>query len=397
MQHRSVVPWLELASKLAQQALWLSRDRLFASRLAVRDGIPTRVEDIDPAWLGEALSSDFPGLEVTSCRLEGGHSGTTTRERIGFDVAGPSRPADLPEHLFIKITPVSLGTKVFAGLFGLGRSEVRFYDEIARDVPIAIPRHFCARSAAHGGRFILLLEDLAARGCRFPSGDLDADEARAVIRALGRLHAAFWESPRFASDLSWLRCHENRNNIAVESWMSARANQPSLDRYPDDVTETAKSRSHDVHRHRERLEAYWSDGPRSLIHGDCHMGNSFFDGDEAGYFDWQVVQQGQGIRDVSYFMTNSLTTELRRRHEDELLSLYLDTLRDAGVEGEGVDPEWTLERYRAHTLYVWISSSVTAATPGLQPREVARAAMQRTTAAMDDHKAFDLLDEIIAR
>jgi hypothetical protein len=55
------------------------------------------------------------------------------------------------------------------------------------------------------------------------------------------------------------------------------------------------------------------------------------------------------------------------------------------------------ERYRAHCLYTWISSSVTAATPGLQPVEVARAAMQRSSAAIDDHQALGLLDEIIRR
>ncbi|MFT5695322.1 MAG: hypothetical protein ACI9QQ_001297, partial [Myxococcota bacterium] len=129
---------------------------------------------------------------------------------------------------------------------------------------------------------------------------------------------------------------------------------------------------------------------------DSHMGNLFFEGDEAGYFDWQVVQRGQGIRDVSYFMTNSLPTELRRNAEDELLDLYIETLREGGVTGLGVDRSWVFERYRAHTLYTWISSSVTAATPGLQPVSVAKAAMQRTSDALDDHDALALLDEIVA-
>ena len=122
-----------------------------------------------------------------------------------------------------------------------------------------------------------------------------------------------------------------------------------------------------------------------------------FEGDDAGYFDWQIVQRGQGIRDVSYFMTNSLTTDLRRFAEKELVELYLSTLRAGGVMDQGVDFDWVWERYRAHSLYTWISSSVTAATPGLQPVEVARNAMQRTSAAMEDHGALELLDEIVSR
>lgn len=388
---------VQLATRLAEQFLWLGRDRLRGAALARADGIPNGVEGIDAAWLADALAQDFPGINVATCTLMGGHSGTTTRERIGFELAGDQHPADLPDTLFVKITPNSFGTKVFAGIFDLGRFEVGFYNQIASELPIPVPRSFCARAARHGGRFIILLEDLIARGCRFPSGAIDLPQARAVVRCLGKLHAAFWESPRFETDLRWLRSHETRRNIGVENLMSSRANAPSISRYHDELSSGVRENSHKIHLHREALEAYWSDGPRTLIHGDCHMGNLFFEGDDAGYFDWQVVQRGQGIRDVSYFMTNSLTTDLRRFAEKELVELYLSTLRAGGVTGQGVDPHWVWERYRAHSLYTWISSSVTAATPGLQPVEVARNAMQRTSAAMEDHGALELLDEIVSR
>ena len=387
----------QFATRLTQQLFWLARDKVLASALARADGVPNQVDDIDAAWLQRALETEYPGIQVASCEFMGGHSGTTTRERIGFTVSNAQAFPDLPETLFLKITPNSFGTKVFAGLFGLGRSEVGFYDHIAQDVPIPVPRSFCARSAKHGGRFIILLEDLIARGCHFPQGDIDLGQARAVVQCLGRLHAAFWESPRFATDLAWLRSHENRSNIGVEALMSSRANAPSIKRYSEQLSPAVREQTHKIHVHREALETYWSGGPRTLIHGDCHMGNLFFEGSEAGYFDWQVVQRGQGIRDISYFLTNSVTTELRRKAEEELLDLYIETLRIGGVRGDGIDPKWVWERYRAHCLYTWISSSVTAATPGLQPVEVARAAMQRSSAAIDDHQALGLLDEIIRR
>lgn len=387
---------LEFAARLLEQFAWLARDALFAPLLPQRDGVPNAVEGITSDWLGDSLAATYPGIEVESCTLMGGHSGTTTRERIGYTLSGTDVPSDIPKTFFLKITPDSAATKIFAGIFRLGRSEVGFYNHIAADVPIPVPRSFCARSAAHGGRFIILLEDLIARGCHFPEGDITHEQARAVMRCFGRLHAAFWESPRFASDLAWLRSHENRSNIGVENLISRRANKPAIERYSEELSPAVREQTHKIHLHREALEAYWSDGPRTLIHGDSHMGNVFFEGDEAGYFDWQVVQRGQGIRDVSYFMTNSLPTELRRSAEDELLDIYLETLREGGVTGVGVDRSWVFERYRAHTLYTWISSSVTAATPGLQPVSVAKAAMQRTSDALDDHDALALLDEIVA-
>ena len=60
------------------------------------------------------------------------------------------------------------------------------------------------------------------------------------------------------------------------------------------------------------LEALWARPPLTLIHGDAHAGNLFFDGPEVGFLDWQVVQRGQGMRDVSYFLGNSLSVQTRR-------------------------------------------------------------------------------------
>ncbi len=374
--------------------------RILIDDLAVRGAataaIPRRLEGLDAPWLESALQSVFPGVAIESVEFRGGHSGTTTRERIAPAYANDARATDLPGTIFVKITPSSFGTRLFGAVLELGRGEVRFYTEIANALPIPLPRVYCARAAERGGRFVLLLEDLDARGCRFPRRTLDLEEARSVVRSLGEMHAAFWGSRRFEEDLRWLRAFDNRPNAALERWISARANAPCLERFGECVSDDVRRLSPRIHEYREALEAAWGSGTQTLLHGDCHMGNMFFDGSRAGFFDWQVVQRGQGIRDVTYFMVNSLETSLRRNHEEELLDLYRATLREGGVEEAGLDRVQMHDAYRAHALYVWISSAVTAATPGLQPRETARNAVARTATALDDLGSFERLDEIIA-
>jgi len=392
-----VVDALGFASRLAGQLLWIAFDRLAGRRLSRKDGVPVAPGDIDAAWLTEALQPIAPGAVVTQVERMDGHSGTTTRERIRLATNDAGRRAGLPASMFLKITPTSLGTRLFTSLLDLGASEVDFYRAFGGALPVKTPRVFCARRAGRAGRFVLLLEDLAASGCRFTTSadPISLAEARAVVTTLGRLHAAFWESPRFAGDLAWLRSAENNPRRRLEWWISARSNGPALAKFGDLVPEEIRKNAHRIHAHRQLLEAHWARAPRTLIHGDSHAGNLYFDGDEAGFFDWQVVQVGPGLRDVSYFLVNSIDTDLRRAREHELLELYLATLAEGGVGGLDFADAW--EQHRVFALYTWIAISVTAATAGLQEQRIVRRAVERTGSALRDLASLDALGALVDR
>ena len=77
--------------------------------------------------------------------------------------------------------------------------------------------------------------------------------------------------------------------------------------------------------------------PRTLCHGDFRADNLMFMPDECGpaliTVDWQAPLQARGAFDVGYLMSMSVTTELRRAHEADLLRRYYDRLVAAGVAG----------------------------------------------------------------
>lgn len=370
-------------------------DRLVGHRLAHGDGVPVTVDDVDAAWLTAVLQPAAPGVRVASVERMGGHSGTTTRERLRVRSGPGESGAVAPEALFLKITPPGLGTRFFMELFDLGRTEVEFYRCVAGALPVKVPRVYCARRARRGGRFVLLLEDLEASGCRIASHEspVSLAEARAVVTALARLHAEFWQSPRFAADLAWLRTGGDGPHKGLEWWLAARSNAPALAKFGDVVPAAVRSNAHRIHEHRAELEAHWAAGPQTLLHGDPHAGNLYFDGDEAGFFDWQVAQVGPGLRDLSYFLINSVETRMRRDHEGELIELYLATLVDGGVDAPAFDSAW--EEHRLFALYAWIAISVTAAVSNLQPRAVVQRAVERTGTALDDLASLDALDALV--
>jgi len=367
----------------------------WSSIVAGPEGIPRSIEAINVPWINDALSERFPGASVTSIEILGGDSGTTERRRVRLAYAGGGQPTGAPESIFVKFRPPGLTERLFGNILALGANEVGFYRDIAGDVPIRVPECFCARDG-RGGEFVLVLEDLAATGAAFRTiaDPISLDEAKAVVAALARLHAAFWEPPRLVIRFPWLRSPDRNPNAAIERFLCARAHRPTLARCSHLLPESVRRGAHEIHEKRKALERYWADGPLTLIHGDPHLGNlSFVDG-EPSFFDWQVLQRHQGIRDVAYFVMLSLDTEVRRAHERGLVGLYQDTVRDRGVSNEDLDPDKAWEHYRSFSLYAYLGTSVTTSMSDLQPRHIAELGLKRAATAVDDLDALALLQEL---
>jgi len=378
------------------QLFWVAVDRLVGGVLARFDRVPISVGRVDAIWVGEALRRAFPGVVVEEVERLGGHSGTTTRSTLKVAVTGDTS-ARVPSTFFLKITPGRFSTRLFTTMLDLGSSEVAFYRSLGDRLPIRVPRVYCARHAWRGGRFVLLLEDLAAVGARFTTSakPVSFEEAQAVMTTLARLHATFWESPELDGELAWLRSPENNPNRDFEWWLSARSNRDALARFHDVLPEVVRENAHRIHAARPILEAHWAALPRTVIHGDPHAGNLYFQNGEAGLFDWQVVQAGNGLRDVSYFLLNSMDPELRRSHERALIGHYLAVLSENGVAAPGPAAAW--EEHRLFALYAWIAISVTAATTGLQDREIVARAIESVGRGVEDLDSLTALDELVSR
>jgi hypothetical protein len=370
---------------VGRAALQLGWNALESAIGRVRAGaIPGGVGDVTPAWLTRALQPCAEGVVVSRVDAVGLASGTTERARLMLRFEGPGRRADLPDAMFVKLAPRDLRTRLFVGLLGLGRSEVAFYRTAREGLPVRAPRVYFAAAARRGARFVLLLEDLVASGCRFAdiTTPSDPERAGAVMRGLARLHARHWESPRLHGDLAWSRGSPQDPIFRIGRFLSDLSLRPALSRFGELVPVELQGAAGFVSRHRLALEAYWARPPLTLIHGDAHLGNLFFDGPEVGFLDWQVAQRGQGLRDVTYFLTNSLSVETRRAHGEELIRVYLAALAEAGAPPVPFSLAW--EQHRLHALYTWISCIVTAAAATLQREAVVRAGLERSSAAVMD-------------
>ena len=350
-----------------------------------RSDLPRDLSEVDARWLAHVL-----GADVRTVEFVGENSGTTTRARLR--VTGGN--GALPPTLFLKLAPTERRTRLFVNLMGLGRQEVAFYRQVQPTVPVAAPRCHAAVFDPSLGRFALVLEDLEARGCRF--GDItkpcSADDAHGVVTALARMHAAFWDSPRFTSDLAWVHSQPDDPNAGLVARLIKRSLKQVDEAHADLVPADVRRQGRAVVERRPVLDARLGRGPLTLLHGDTHVGNMAFDSAGPVFFDWQVLRKGPGLRDVAYFMVTSLPVETRRQYEQDLLRAYLDGLGAGGVD-LSFDDAWL--RYRLHAVDPWIASVVTVAAGGLQAAHIARLGLERSLAALHDLDTFAAVDAFL--
>jgi hypothetical protein len=350
-----------------------------------RESLPDCPEAISAAWLSAAIESAAPGARARAVEVIDAHSGTTGRARLRVTWAS----GDLPRDVFAKLPPTDPMQRAIAVETGMGAREARFYRELAHQVPVRVPRPLWSRWTDDRRGYIMLLEDLGSSGCEFPDFQSGADRAVAesAIEGFARLHAAFWESPRFAAELGWVE-------PPMHGELGPELVAMGVAQFGADQPEAFHDMAAVYTEHGAAVAKLLEAGPQTLLHGDGHLGNMFLDRRTVGFLDWACVSRGPGLRDVAYFLCNSIDTELRRAEQDALLRRYLEVLADAGAPAPTFDEAW--RAYRRFAASGWIAAVATYAVGDrMQSLEVGRRAVARANATVGDLATAALLrDEL---
>ena len=345
--------------------------------------LPSRSTPTSCRW---RLPTAFPGARARTVSIVDAHSGTTGRARLRIDW---EKPALAPPVLFGKLAPADPTQQQMVVATGMGKREARFYASVAPDVPVRVPAPYASMWTEDGSSYCMLTEDLAASGCSFPSwSDPEVGEvAGGMMDALAQLHAGFWESPRFSQDLAWIEppLRSDFGPTLVKAAMEEHA-----DTFPPAFLAMGELYVENTHEVDELLD----EGASTLLHGDTHLGNLFVDDGEVGLLDWACTARGPGLRDVAYFLGNSVDSALRRKHEREWVARYLATLEAAGAPAAPFDEAF--ERYRRLVVTAWVAAAATlGAGNRMQSLDVGTRAVTRATVAISELESLELLrDEL---
>ncbi|MFK7977946.1 MAG: phosphotransferase [Halioglobus sp.] len=306
--------------------------------------LPVTPQEITSDWLSDVL-----GESIRSVTLLDAHTGTTGRAVIEIDHDSER----LPKRLFVKLPPTDEMQRHFVVSTGMGRNEVQFYKHLSDELPVCVPHAYFADASEDATQYIMLLEHLEDRGCTFRNARNRYGEAylKEVLAVFARMHGAYWNSERFETDLQWVT-PPGRHEIAVPLIEKALA------RHGEDMPPVFSEMANLYIEQTDAVHNLWQTGTPTLIHGDVHDGNFYYDSDQPGLLDWAIVSRGPAMRDVAYFLTGSLRSE-HQAWAKPLVEYYLQELSKHCTDAPSFDEIW--QQFQWHAAYVWVGSTVTLA------------------------------------
>jgi Phosphotransferase enzyme family len=343
-------------------------------------------EDLTPSWLTAALTASrvLDGarvLQATSHPIGTGQMCDCVRLDLHYD-----RPTDAPSTIVAKLPAADETSRATAKALRSYENEVRFYQELAPELPIRTPHAYYADIDVESASFVLLLEDLAParqgdqlRGCT-------PGQAQLALEELVKLHASHW-GDRTLADIEWLHGDKTANQQFLAAllpglWEGFR------DRYAADLCVDVIQAGTLLF---SKIEAYLLADPgcSTVVHGDYRLDNLLFDpapgGVPVAVVDWQMCTDGPGINDVAYFIGAGLGVDDRRSAETELVRGYHTSLTVAGVTDYAWDQCW--QDYRRGT---WSGLIMAVAASMLVERTARGDQMFLTMAERHARHALDL-------
>ncbi|MBY8824316.1 aminoglycoside phosphotransferase family protein [Sphingomonas colocasiae] len=340
--------------------------------------LPMALDEVTPEWLSDALATRFPGVRVAAAERDAERAGTSTSARFALLWDDDGGHADLPDTVYVKggFDPV-MRRRVWAALI----QEARFYAELAQDAPINIPTVYFAGIDEDERQGVLILEDMTRRNVRFGHATdyVSPDLAAAILEGQAQLHARFWNDPRLPGYAEWAQPQRTylRYLYRPKHWVEVQERS-----YGDLLRQVLPSPEQCL----TWLEQMWAhDDARvpTLLHGDCHGGNLFFEADGSpGFLDWQCTFPGAPGHDHAEMLLSSLTVEDRRANERNLIAHYREVLVANGAS-DAPSLDSLFLSYRQNIMHMMASSV-------MNPYDMQTQEVTDTTAKRSLQAALDL-------
>ena len=361
-----------------------------------RPPIPRDAEEVTVQWMQQALTaggaSDLPPIRECSCEEIGsgvGFMGTILRCRLRYDLPGTLAEQNCcaPETVIVKLPSPLAKNRRLGKRLGLHKRGYDFYRLIASQAPVRSPALLYGDYEAGSDRFVLVLEDLRDWQAVSHFEGASVDQTRRAMRAIAKLHGTYWNRTDQAPLNTFTDSFSSRRRKLIQLVYLANL-APTLKRFgrffTDDMRRLAETYASRIDSQIVRVAA----GPKTLSHGDFRLDNIFFEadgGDEIAIIDWQVSGLRSPLFDVSYFLVGSVTTEVRRQIEREVLEEYTEIIGEMGVEGFTFEQCWRL--YREHSLanlLVIVLACGGLALEDERRRRVVEVGLQRVLTAVED-------------
>jgi aminoglycoside/choline kinase family phosphotransferase len=349
------------------------------------------IADLSAEWFTDLLrrTGDLDGdTAVVGVHMETIGEGASmmsalARARLTFDAV-----TGAPGSLIVKVPTTDEHRLFIAVNTKFYEREVRFYGELAGDLPVAVPRCLFAEIDPATSRFLLILEDVGhlrqvdqVEGCGW-------DDAVTAVQALADFHAPNWGKDLSHLEDTFLPMNGDLNQFVIpmlfgDSWPKMR------DKFADEMTPAVLELGD---HYLETIPAMLDlmQGPNTLAHLDFRIDNILFGDPGVTLLDFQLCAVSNGVVDVAFFVSQSLRSDLAGERGLDLLGVYLDRLETKGVHFDRAEAH---RKYQNGLVFSFVFPVNLLAGDDTLPergKALALTMLQRSVAAIEHARAYDL-------
>ena len=365
--------------------------------MPVRPGIPKSEEAVTVDWMQRALTAGgmcdvwaLKEMVVQQIGTRSGFVGTLLRCRLTYHEGSPTGPPSV----IVKLPSRNAKARRVSRTLSLYQREYDFYSVLGPDAPISSPALLYGEFDERSRLFVLVIEDLSHMEFYDRFHVASGEQARTAIRTIARLHGHYWDKPNQPTLSRLYRFSSLKNRVLLHLAYLLSVG-PVLKRFGH-VFSDETSRLFEAYP--TRLDSQFlefSSKPQTFVHGDYHLGNLVFGvdhPDDMSVIDWQVCGVSCGMEDVSTFTVTSLSSEMRRKIERELLQEYHDIVCSMGARAYTFEDCW--QTYRQYVLSRLVTLAIAAVVVEPDDPEAMNAAenyLGRLQTAIEDLQAEELL------
>jgi hypothetical protein len=256
--------------------------------------------------------------------LGGGKGFLSSVVRVSLDYDREEK--DAPRSVVVKIEPESDNFHRFGDELNAFQREIRFYKEVASNVPIRLPILYF--SVDEPPAYSMVMEDLSS----YTPGDqvigMHSEQVMATVEILAKLQARYWNNITL-EQLEWM---PTTNAVGIdyqEKWGSF------VEHFGSYVDKKGLELGERLGNSIPWLEKEIEKRPKTIVHTDLREDNLLFgdpNSDEAILIlDWQLAIRSIGAFDVARIIGGSELPSERSGHQLEVLRRWYDALIKEGV------------------------------------------------------------------
>lgn len=308
--------------------------------------LPAGIKEINIDWLNIALHTNGflkEGTNIVSAETHPmgvGEGFQSDMARITIEYNRDD--ASLPLTMVAKLPTTYEAANYAAMLFNTYEREIRFYKELAHRSPIRTPKLIYGDFDTETKRYVLILQDCANYTQIDQLKGLTETQLRHAVVKIADFHAYWWNSPDLVK-IAWMPRPRSQAAFALVGFYRGCWDMAvNIPEFLNALPPGGKEAGLQIYKYFQwMVEDAAPDDNLTITHFDFRGDNLFFDEsnrqDPVVAFDWQAASIYRGPLDLAYLISGSITTELRRRVEREMLNMYYMRLQSRGVRNYTFD------------------------------------------------------------